>query len=175
MTNHTLNTKGFTLVELLIVITVIGILAGLVLNTFGNVKEDTLLARAETEFKTMDTALKQYLVRNESYPPDVNRNLPPGIEEFLTPSDIDRWPDGPWEGSVYDYDSFIAEGIDTVQISIRFCNIGDPDSCNFPRTQWAENFDVNSSVYFCLTGSCRAHPSQPIDHPGYCVNCFEEE
>jgi hypothetical protein len=58
-----------------------------------------------------------------------------------------------------------------LQISIRFCPVGQPSQCVFPQQSWAANFDINSSVYYCVEGACRAHVNQPANHPGYCVNC----
>ncbi len=62
------NAKGFTIVELLIVIVVIGILAGLVLNTFNGIQQR---ARNTTRIDTVKkyiTALQLYAADNSSYP-----------------------------------------------------------------------------------------------------------
>ena len=162
---------GFTLIELLIVIIVIGILAAIVNSTVRGAQERAYFARALSEFRVMDKALEFYKLDNGDYPPDVNRNVPPGIETYIEKKDADNWPDAPWPGSVYDYDNFDSGGVQTYQISIRFCEIGDPDTCKFPKSEWAEDFEINSSVYFCLEGACKPHPSEPMDYPGYCVNC----
>jgi general secretion pathway protein G len=163
--------NGFTIVELLIVIVVIGILSALVLNSFKSFKEKAYFSRAKSEFKTMEKALEMYRIDEGQYPDDVNRDIPPGIEVYLEKKDLDRWPNGPWPGSVYDYDAFDNSGTPTYQISIRFCTIGQPDTCRFPKVDWAEDFEINSSVYFCLDGNCKAHPSEVDSYPGKCVNC----
>lgn len=167
--------SGFTLVELLIVMVIIGMLSLLVLQNFRNPTEDVLYARAQAEFTTMHKAIEIYRIYNETYPSDVNRDIPPGIEPWLSTSEGDNWPDAPWPGSVYDYDAFISGGEPTYQISIRFCPIGQPDQCQFPATDWAAGFDINSSVYYCISGNCKSHPSRPADHPGYCINCDENQ
>jgi len=137
-----------------------------------NSRDRASLAVAQSEFDAMAKALEFYYIdNNEQYPPDVNRDVPPGIEIYLEENDFDRWPDAPWPGSVYDYDNYTSGGVPTYQISIRFCDIGDPSSCNFPTSDWADDFEVNSSVYYCLEGNCKAHPGEAIDYPGYCSNC----
>lgn len=60
--------KGFTLVELLIVITVIAILAALVLNTAGYVQEKGARSRAESEIAALSAALESYKADNGDYP-----------------------------------------------------------------------------------------------------------
>jgi len=64
--------KGFTLVELLIVIAVIAILASLVLSTAGFVQEKGARARAESEIAALSAALESYKADNGDYPRGVN-------------------------------------------------------------------------------------------------------
>lgn len=165
--------KGFTLIEIMINMAIIAILTLYVYGYARRGTEKAYLVRAKVEMKVMERALRAYQIEYEALPADVSRNIPPGIEQYLSQSDIDKWPNGPWVGSVYDYDAFMSEGVQTYQISIRFCEIGQPDTCRFPRESWASDFDVNSSVYMCLEGACKSHPNQPLNHPGYCINCYE--
>lgn len=166
--------NGFTLMELLVVISIIGILAAILLPAFSSAKKSAYLARAKGEFKQVGVALELYTNANGSYPPDANRDLPPGLEAYLGGS---NWPKAPWPGSVYDWDAWAPADIafdpkqQIYQISVRFCPLGEPTQCQFPDEPWAQDFDYYSAVYYCLSGPCRAHSSQPISHPGYCVNC----
>lgn len=64
--------KGFTLVELLIVITVIAILAALVLSTAGYVQEKGARARAEAEIQAISAALESYKADNGDYVTQAN-------------------------------------------------------------------------------------------------------
>ncbi len=165
--------RGFTIIELLIVIVVIGIIAGFVVFIVPNSRERSFYARGESELRTMGNAVKFYVDKYDEYPADVNRGLPAGIEEFVQAED--EWPDAPWPNSVYDYDYYDNDG-ETVQISIRFCPIGGPlSACNFPDQPWAADFEVNSSMYYCIKGNCKAHPDSPADTPGYCINCGHSE
>jgi general secretion pathway protein G len=59
---------AFTLVELIVVITIIVILAGLVLSTVGYVQKKGARARAETEIAAMSAACESYKADNGIYP-----------------------------------------------------------------------------------------------------------
>lgn len=59
---------GFTLVELLTVMAIIAVLAGLVLSTAGYVQQKAARSRAEAEIKAMEAALENYKGDNGDYP-----------------------------------------------------------------------------------------------------------
>lgn len=59
---------GFTLVELLTVIAIILVLAGLLLNVAGNANYKSSFARAQSEVKAMETACESYKADNGIYP-----------------------------------------------------------------------------------------------------------
>jgi len=61
-------TEAFTLIELIVVTTVIIILTGLVLSTVGYVQKKGARARAETEIAAMSAALESYKADNGIYP-----------------------------------------------------------------------------------------------------------
>jgi type II secretory pathway pseudopilin PulG len=61
---------AFTLLEILVVITIIVILAGLILATTGYVQNKGARARAETEIAAMSAALESYKADNGIYPRD---------------------------------------------------------------------------------------------------------
>jgi prepilin-type N-terminal cleavage/methylation domain-containing protein len=177
--NHPVSKRGFTLVEILVVITVIGILASLVMLTIiPNWRQRTYRNRAFAEVNTMANAARLYLDKYNVWPDDVDRDLPAELNEFI---DVDEdWPDAPWPGSTYDWDNWTIGGDSVIQISIRFCPIGGPlSACNFPQEPWASNFGINSSVFYCLKDTaanpCRSHVSNPADYPGYCINCADKE
>jgi type II secretory pathway pseudopilin PulG len=59
---------SFTLIELIVVTTVIIILTGLVLSTVGYIQKKGARARAETEIAAMSAALESYNADNAVYP-----------------------------------------------------------------------------------------------------------
>lgn len=163
--------KGFTLVELLVVIIIIATLAGGLIIYLSRAREQAKYVRAKKELETIAAALESYLNDNEQYPADVNRGLPNGIEQYL-PDNF--WPQGPWQGSVYDWDNWNINNDQIYQVSLRPCgNDADPEDC--PTWPIFPSFDKWSAIYYCIEGSCRAHASYPINHPGFCVNCNLDE
>ncbi len=68
------NETGFTLIELIVVTTVIVILTGLVLSTVGYVQKKAARARAETEIAAMSAACENYKADNGTYPRDPTPN-----------------------------------------------------------------------------------------------------
>jgi len=59
---------GFTLVEILATVTVIGILAGIVLAAAGGVQKKAARDQAKTEIKTMCVAMERYKTDNGAFP-----------------------------------------------------------------------------------------------------------
>ena len=157
------------MVELLVVIAIIGILAAVVLINISSARHSAFEARAQMEMRSFASAMQRYLVDFDEYPPDEDRNIPSGLEEYLA---SEGWPQGPWPDSVYDWDNWEIDGERVIQLSIRFCPVGGPlSACTFPTASWADNFDVNSAYFFCFEGPCRSHISENRNYPGYCMNC----
>ena len=77
--------KGFTIVELLIVIVVIGILAALVLNTFAGIQQRARDTERKTDINSVATQLEAYynLDGEGSYPAlaEVNTTTLEGLDE----------------------------------------------------------------------------------------------
>src|SRR3990167_108267 len=106
--------KAFTLVELLVVVTILAVLSGVGIAYIGRAKQEAKYVRAKKELETIASALQSYINDHEQYPADVNRGLPNGVEQYLSEGD---WPDGPWTGSVYDWDNWNIDGDQIYQIS----------------------------------------------------------
>ncbi len=61
--------EGFTLIELLIVVAIIGILAAIAVPNFLNAQVRAKVARVESDFRTLATALESYHLDQNGYPP----------------------------------------------------------------------------------------------------------
>jgi len=60
--------SGFTLIELMVVIVILGLLAGLILPRFIGQSDTAKRQVASTQIATLETALKMYKLDNGSYP-----------------------------------------------------------------------------------------------------------
>jgi type II secretory pathway pseudopilin PulG len=66
--------NAFTVIELIVVVTIIFILAGLVLSTVGYARKKGARARAETEIAAMSAACESYKADNGIYPTSADTN-----------------------------------------------------------------------------------------------------
>jgi prepilin-type N-terminal cleavage/methylation domain-containing protein len=62
------NQKGFTIVELLIVIIIISILAGLIVTTFSDFRRKSRNSERQNDIKFTQQAVENYYAQNEKYP-----------------------------------------------------------------------------------------------------------
>jgi prepilin-type N-terminal cleavage/methylation domain-containing protein len=69
-----LNSKGFTIVELLIVIVVIGILALLVITTYSGIQAKARNSKRASDVKSLQTQIEAYFSQNGYYPSRANMN-----------------------------------------------------------------------------------------------------
>lgn len=85
--------RGFTLVEIMVVVVLIGILAAIVLASFSQARESSRIAKAKEELKNIEQALKLYVNSTGSMPPggDLCTLCEFRPSEVLTTSSGDRW------------------------------------------------------------------------------------
>lgn len=90
--------KGFTLVELVIVIAVIAILSAILIPTFGSIMSDAKETSAKADLKSVITT---YLAENSaSDTADINLS-----DNCFIKSDTDTVPSAPTSGEVYLYNN----------------------------------------------------------------------
>ena len=68
--------SGFTIVELLIVIVVIGILAALVITTYGGIQSKARNSKRQVDLQSLQTQLEAFFSQNGYYPSNANINDP---------------------------------------------------------------------------------------------------
>lgn len=107
--------KGFTIVELLIVIVVIGILAAITIVAYNGVQQRARDAERRSEMASVEKALQMYFIDNASYPTCSNTVYVPGtasgschlssIASSLVPKYMNSLPTDPLNSGndVYQY------------------------------------------------------------------------
>jgi general secretion pathway protein G len=79
--------RGFTLVELLIVVVILGILAGVVVFAVGNFTTNAQTNACQTERRTLETGIEAYRARYNAIPTEsgTNNSLvdPPGSDPAI--------------------------------------------------------------------------------------------
>lgn len=83
--------KGFTIIELLIVIAVIAILVGIALPRFIGMQEEGNISRAKGELRTLQAGVESYYIHNNSTFPAGLSNLT-GVTPNIVGSSLPRDP-----------------------------------------------------------------------------------
>ncbi len=114
------NQTGFTLIEIMVVVIIIGILSAVVTPMVVNRLEQARIEAAKAELRTIEAALKMYRVDNFGYP-TTEMGLLALVEEPLGPDapnwdpdgylDDDKVPTDPW-GTEFQYLSPGPDGSD---------------------------------------------------------------
>ncbi|MEJ5207173.1 type II secretion system major pseudopilin GspG [Denitratimonas sp. CY0512] len=96
--------RGFTLIEILVVVVIIGILAGAVMTNLWGETDRAMQARAKADIDTLKTSLNLYRLDNFVYP-STNQGLEalinrpggsPEARNWRSGGYIDRIPKDPW-------------------------------------------------------------------------------
>ena len=100
---------GFTLIEIMVVVIIIGILAAIVAPTVIGRVDDAQITKAHAEIANIENALKFYRLDNFAYPSTeqglealVTQPNDPTIRNWKPGGDLDRMPRDPW-GNPYLY------------------------------------------------------------------------
>jgi general secretion pathway protein G len=101
--------SGFTLIEIMVVVIILGILAAIVApNVIGRI-DDAQVTRARQDIRGIESALKFYRMDNFAYPTSeqglealVSKPADPNIRNWKAGGYLDRLPKDPW-GNQYQY------------------------------------------------------------------------
>ena len=97
MKNTIRNNRGFTLIELMVVIVILSLLAVLVGPKIIGRTDDAKIADAKVQIKNLETALKLYKLDNGNYPATEQ-----GLAALVTKPTVGQIPKDPW-GNDYIY------------------------------------------------------------------------
>jgi general secretion pathway protein G len=89
------NCRGFSLIELMVVIVILGILAGMIVPRFMGRTDDAKLMKARVDIAALETALKLYRLDNGAYP-----STEQGLKALIKPPDKEGGP-GNWKKGGY--------------------------------------------------------------------------
>ena len=87
--------RGFTLIELMVVIIILGILVGYVGVRIMGKPEEARRTKARVQMETLETALKLYKLDNGMYP-----TTEQGLQALVNPPEVGRLP-GKWREGGY--------------------------------------------------------------------------
>ena len=91
--NPVRNAQGFTLIEIMVVVVILGILAGLIVPRIMDKPEEAKRTKAEIQIKALEQALKFFKLDNGSYP-----TTEQGLQALVEPPSVGslakRWKEG---------------------------------------------------------------------------------
>jgi general secretion pathway protein G len=100
--------RGFTLIEIMVVVIIIGLLAAVIVPSVMRRVDDAKVAKAKEDIQSLETALQMYYIDNSKYPTNeqglnalVQQPSDPSIKNWKAPY-IERISKDPW-GNDYQY------------------------------------------------------------------------
>ncbi len=108
--NKITSTRGFTLIEVMVVLVILGILATLVVPRIMSRPDEARIIAAKQDINSIGQALKLYRLDNHAYPTTdqglqalvTKPTAPPAPPNWKTGGYLDRLPKDPW-GNEYKY------------------------------------------------------------------------
>lgn len=83
------NQKGFTLIELVVVIAILGILAAIAIPRLGSFREKAKEAAEKSDIRIIESAIQMYYAEEGTYPVNINQ-----LTDYLDGEIIERYGEG---------------------------------------------------------------------------------
>lgn len=155
--NKELNTKrGFTLMELLVAIAIVGILAGIGSIAFSSVQQRGRDAKRKEDLQSLKIALEAYHADNNQYSPspctdptftssDATQQPQQRWIDFLTPTYIKQLPVDPKPG--FTYQLSVTKNCQNFILWAKLESTTDPEAYNPNTGGWSQQASCNNNGY----------------------------
>ena len=118
--NGTRLRPGFTLMEILIVVVILGILAAIVIPSFASATEDTRKAAFAQDLRAFEAGILRYEVDHSAFPLDGGSGtVPVGLEPYVN---VPKWQSGSPIGGVWDNET---DDVVTAGMGVHFNGTGE--------------------------------------------------
>ncbi len=137
--------RGFTLIEILIVVVILGILAAIVIPQFTSASEDAQTSSVQSQLQTVRSQIELYRVQNGGYP-DFDQQW----DDLLDPPDTapqDRYLQSEPRNAMRGNETGVVQGTDEPS--------GDPDNPQAATGASAEHgwyWNTDSSIMYAIDG-----------------------
>lgn len=121
--------RGFTLMEILIVVVILGILAAIVIPSFASATEDTRKAAFTQDLRAFEMGVLRYQVDFGEFPPDGGSgSVPSGLEDYVS---VPKWEGGTPIGGVWDNET---DDVVSAGMGVHFDGTGDTRDTSYMAT-----------------------------------------
>lgn len=109
-----LTAEGFTLIEMMFVVVIVGLLAMIAIANFSSQARNARIGRTAAELRSLSTAFVAYQAEHGELPNDSHDALPAGMDQYIAPS---VWANGTPLGGSYSWQGPSGHGIAALSIS----------------------------------------------------------
>lgn len=90
LNRHLSQEQGFTLLELLVTVAIVGTLSAIAIPTFSNYRDKARVSKVASELRSFESAFYVYYADHKEWPEDSHRTVPDGMEDLINQSHWDR-------------------------------------------------------------------------------------